>query len=272
MQSLQDLDAHVLAKIAGRCDLESAARLSLVNKHVYGVVKPVLPWLCDTKDLQLLLPHKAHDVEYQRTCWGLAFAKGDEYLQVAVSTKKCDGQYYLVQYDNADEDADLCIPFDRSGQYNPQMRQMRQVEFFSHAISGPQRPGELDQRVINTVLRGAKRNLSSKKALYTVRKYLKLKRHQTQSVSVRHVAKDVQYVSMVFSLPAWVDIRKFAPRPVAQKRLLDYIENEPPDNWLEQLGDNKDDVTIVGATLCEASQWGEPTDHCEYLAEVFFKR
>jgi len=140
------------------------------------------------------------------------------------------------------------------------------------AISGPQRPSELDQRVINTVLRGAKKAFSNKKAIYTVRKYLKLKRHQTQSVSVRHVAKDVQYVSMVFDLPAWVDIHKFALRPVAQNGLLDYIENEPPDDWLEQLGDNKDDVTIVGASLCDALQWGEPTEHCEYLVEVFFKR
>ncbi len=53
MPSLQDMDARVMEKIAFRCDLESAARLTLVNKHVYGVVKPVLPWLCDTKDLQL---------------------------------------------------------------------------------------------------------------------------------------------------------------------------------------------------------------------------
>ena len=136
MPSLRDLDAHVLAKIAGCCDLESAGRLSLVNKHVCKAVKPVLPWLCDTKDLLLLLPHEAKDDTLQNLWWGLAFAKGDEYLQVAVSTKKSDGRYYLVQYDDADHDADFRLPVDHSGQYNPHMRQIRLAEVFSHAQSG----------------------------------------------------------------------------------------------------------------------------------------
>ena len=148
---------------------------------------------------------------------------------------------------------------------------MRLVEFFAFSISGPKRASQLDQRVINTVLQGAKRAFSNKKAVYTVKKYLRRHQKHSGTVSVRHVAKDAQYVSMTDSLPGWTGITEFVPRPIAQKRLLDYIATNDPDSFLEQLDDYKNDVTVVGAALCEALRWGEPTEHCEYLAATIFE-
>ncbi|DBA73587.1 hypothetical protein WJX77_001698 [Trebouxia sp. C0004] len=212
--------------------------------------------------------------------WGLALAKGDKYLEIAVSTKKCGGKYHLAQPDNADEDANLWLPFDHTGQHTPLVPQTRPGEFFTHAISGPQRPTELDPRVINTVLRGAKRAFSSKKAKYTVQKYLTRHQKQPDTVSVGHVAKDVQYISvtdisvtisMISAFPDWMEFGRFATRPVAEKKLLDFVANEEdPDNFLEQLGDKKNDVIAVGAALSEGLQWGESTYNCEDLVYAIF--
>ena len=191
-----------------------------------AAVTPVLPSLCDVSCLQLLLPFgntaSNGDLPLHEMWWGLAFAKGDEYLQLAVSTEKYDGRYYLVQVDRGEE-PDFDIPFDKLGQYTPQ--KLRSVEVFSHAISGPQRPSELDQGVINTVLRGSRRAVRSKKAWYTVKKYLR--QHRRRSVSVEHVAKDVQYVSTMFALQNWVDFHKFAPRLAAQERLRSCLALQP---------------------------------------------
>lgn len=128
------------------------------------------------------MPRDAEDDESRRLWWGLALAKSDAYLEIVVSTTKCDGKYYPVPYDRADEEGRLRIPFDQSGQYNPYMCQMRLVEFFPFSISGPKRASQLDQRVINTVLQGAKKAFSNKKAVYTVKKYLR--RHQKHSGTV----------------------------------------------------------------------------------------
>ncbi len=121
MPFLLDLGADLLLHIAGLCDLQSAGYLSLVNKQVSAAVTPVLPSLCDVTCLRLLLPFgddgSQGDLPVHEMWWGLVFAKGDEYLQLALSTEKSDGQYYPVQYNSG---ADFDLPFDKLGQYTPQ--------------------------------------------------------------------------------------------------------------------------------------------------------
>jgi len=243
-----------------------------------AAVTPVLPSLCDLSALQLVLPCTEGEVEgdlpLRGAWWGLAFADGDEYLQLAVSTLKSDGRYYLTEYDRGDDDMGFDLPFDIDGRYGPNEPIVRFVGDFSQDISGPHRPRELDQRVVNAVVRGAKKAFKSKKAVHTARKYLKqytagkyLKRYPVQSVSVRHVAKDIQYVSTVFALQSWVDFRHFAPRLVAQRRLQKCLKKSS-NGFLKEL--ETQDVSVLGAALCDALQWGEPTDDCESLAETVF--
>jgi len=148
MPSLLNLGVYLLLRVAGLCDLKSAGYLSLVNKQVSAAVTPVLPALCA---LRLLLPFQdnvslMHFSPTHEMWWALVFAKGDEYLQLAVSTENSDGQYYPAQYNSGATAYGLDIPFDKWGQYTPQ--KLRAVEEFTHAISGPYRPSELDQGVI----------------------------------------------------------------------------------------------------------------------------
>ena len=148
MPCLLDLGIDLLLRVAGLCDLKSAGYLSLVNKQL-SAVTPVLPSLCDVSRLQLLLPSgnngSSGELPLHEMWWGLAFAKGDEYLQLAVSTEKSDGRYYLVQHDGGYQEPEFHIPFDELGQYRPQ--KLRSVQGFSHVISGRYRPSELSQGV-----------------------------------------------------------------------------------------------------------------------------
>lgn len=199
---------------------------------------------------------------------GSGVRKRHYHLQLALSTKKSNGRYYLVQYEGAEREPTFVIPFDKLGQYTPQSSRL--VELFSHVTSGSYRPSELSQRVINTVLQGARTSFRSKKAQYTVEKYLR--RHRGQSVSVRHVAKDIQYASTTFALQNWVTFHKFASRLTAQARMRSFA---PEDPLLKMFGFTpQDEVASVGVVLCEVIQWGEPSDtgrtDCEALAEELF--
>ena len=272
MPYLLDLGIDLLLRVAGLCDLKSAGYLSLVNKQLSKAVTPVLPSLCDVSRLQLYLPFgdngSSGETPLDEMWWGLAFAKDDYHLQLALSTKKSNGRYYLVQYEVAEREPTFVIPFDKSGHYTPQ--RSRLVEQFSHEISGRYRPSELSQGVINTVLRGARKAFGSKMARYTVNKYLR--RHRGQSVSVRHVAKDIQYVSTTFALQNWVPFYKFASRLTAQARMRSFA---PEDALLKMFGFTpQDEVALVGTVLCEVIQWGETSDtgrtDCEFLAEELF--
>ena len=231
MPCLLDLGIDLLLRVAGLCDLKSAGHLSLVNKQL-SAVTPVLPSLCDVSCLQLYLPlgdnGSSGESPLHKMWWGVAFAKDDYHLELALSTKKSNGRYYSVQYEGAEREDTWVIPFDNLGQYTPQ--RSRLVELFSHEISGRYRPSELRQRVINTALRGARRAFGSKKARYTVNKYLR--RHRGESVSVRHVAKDIQYASTTFALQNWVTFHKFASRLTAQARMRSLA---PEDALLQNL-------------------------------------
>ena len=281
MPSLLDLGADLLSRVAGFCDLKSAGHLSLVNKQLSKAVTPVLPSLCDVSRLQLYLPFgdngSSGELPLHEMWWGLAFAKDDYHLQLALSTEKSSGRYYLVQHEGAEREDTFLIPFDKLGQYTPQTSRL--VEEFSHTISGRYRPSELSQGVINTVLQGARRAFTSKQAQYTVEKYVR--QHRGQSVSVRHVAKDIQYISITFALQNWVTFHKFAPRLAAQARMRSFAAQArlrsfaQKDPLLRLFGFTpQDDVTLVGAVLCGVVRWGEPTstghDDCEALAEELF--
>ena len=271
MPSLLDLGADLLSRVAGFCDLKSAGHLSLLNKQL-SAVTPVLPSLCDVSRLHLCLPLGDHGssgrVPLHEMWWGLAFTKDDYQLQLALSTEKSNGRYYLVQYEGAERGATFVVPFDKLGQYTPQ--RSRIVEKFSHPISERYRPSELSQGVIDTVLQGARRAFTSKKAQYTVEKYFR--QHRGQPVSVRHVAKDIQYLSTTVALKNWVTFHKFVPRLAAQARLRSFAQKDP---LLRLFGFTpQDDVTLVGAELCDAILWvGTPDpsrDDCEALAEELF--
>ena len=84
---------------------------------------------------------------------------------------------------------------------------------------------------------------------------------------------DVQYVSTMFALQNWVESDKFAARPAAQASLRSFAKEEP-NGPLKLFGFGPhEDVTVVGAVLCDVFQWGEPTaptEDCDELAERLF--
>ena len=239
MPSLQDLDVSLLLQIAALVGLESVGRLSMINKHVCAAITPVLPSLCDVTAMRLILPlfrARTSDpvlVEYawrRQIWWGLVHEVGGEYFAVAASPVASNGRFRPVNYTRHVLAAQpgLDLPFDGYGHYVPQKRP-RYCSFhpcnliFTHAISGIHRPPELDQRVINTILRGAKEALASKRAAYTVESYLQ--QHPAESVPLHYVVEDIEYVSLVYSLAGVIEpFEDFAPRRVAQRRLQRYIE------------------------------------------------
>ena len=149
--------------------------------------------------------------------WGVVFEVESEYIPLAASPVASHGQLYPITYRRryfGFPEISFDVPFDRNGRCVPQPRCCR---VFTHAISGTHRPPELDQGVINTILRGATEAWASKKASYTVESYLQ--QHPAESVPLRYVARDIEYASLVYSLAELVEpFADFAPRRVAQDR------------------------------------------------------
>ena len=262
MPSLTDLDVGLLLQIAALVGLESAGRLSIVNKHVCAAITPVLPSLCDVTALRLILPFFATRtsdpvlVEHfwrRQIWWGVVFEVESEYIPLAASPVASHGQLYPITYRRryfGFPEISFDVPFDRNGRCVPQPRCCR---VFTHAISGTHRPPELDQGVINTILRGATEAWASKKASYTVEAYLQ--QHPAESVPLRYVARDIE------------PFADFAPRRVAQDRLQRCIE-QSSNAFLMQLGSK--DLAVVAVALREAFENEEIDNDHKSLAKAVF--
>ena len=191
--------------------------------------------------------------------WGLAFEVRGQHFPLAASTVVSDGRFYPVDYGrghNTGLQTGLEMPFDHNGQHVPQQLHYRRTR--SLAISGTCRPPELDQRVINTILRGAKDLFASKKVVHTVESYLK--QHPAESGAACGQGHGVCFFGSHH-------FAECAPRLVAQRRLQRCLE-QSSNSFLMQLGSQ--DLAVVAVALREALQYDEIDNGFQTLTRTVF--
>lgn len=197
--SLDDMDSNIVERIAGFCLLGDAARLSITSKRYSILITRLLPALCDTGDLRLLVQDRAADV--RSLWWGLSIwdeARKSSQLVVTSLDQRCE--YYMTEWDRLSPKGEA--PFE---------------------ICDPYRPSDLSLEVIRTIVSAAGAKFTWKKAQITVKLFLKQTGGEVfDHVSCDEIAKAMQHRTMLQALNYVCEAcgpKMCVSREVAQERL-----------------------------------------------------
>lgn len=201
---LDFLDDNIVERIARFCPLGVAACLSVTSKRYSVLVSRLLPDLCDTSDLRLLVKDLESNVD--SIWWGLTiWDETRQSSQVAVTTLALRGRYELSEWN----------------------RQKSRGEA-AFEICDRNRPSDLPREIVRTIVEDAGSCFTWKKAQLTVKLFLK----QTDSeenddvINCEQVARAMQYRIMLHALTythAGCDSMSFVMSQRAEERLADVV-------------------------------------------------